>query len=126
MTATSGRSAETAVSDAGGAGHVAVGHPGVAVFLYLQRDRPGMLDRVAEPVQRADTGIAAPGEDQLARAARADELVIDQVRRHPDQRQVTAPLPDHLLPGGERDQVREPLHRDRVAIVDRPLYGFGE
>jgi hypothetical protein len=22
--------------------------------------------------------------------------------------------------------VREPLHRDRVAIVDRPLYGLGE
>ena len=107
-------------------GHVAVGHPRVAVLLYLQRDRPGMLHRVAEPVQRADARIAAPGEDQLAGAACADELVVDQVGRHPDQGQIPAPLPDHLVSGGERDQVRESLHGHGVPVVNRPLHGFGE
>jgi hypothetical protein len=85
-----------------------------------------MLHRVAEPVQRADAGVAAPGEDQLAGAAGADELVVDEVRRHPDQGQVAAPLPDHLVPGGERDQVGETFHGHGVAVTDRPLHGFGE
>ena len=69
---------------AGGAGDVAVGHPGVAVLLDLEL-RPAVLDRVAEAVQRADAGVAALGEDQLARAAGADHLVVDHVRGHPDQ-----------------------------------------
>src|SRR6185437_8175012 len=55
-----------------------------------------------------------------------DELVVDQVGGHPDQGQVTAPLPDHLVPGGERDEVREPLHRHGVTIMDRALDGLGE
>ena len=118
--------AEHGEREPGGAGHVAIGHPGVAMFFDLQRDRPGVLNRVTEPVERADARVAAPREDQLAHAARADELVVDQVRRHPDERQVAAPLPDELVPGGERDQVGEPLHRHGVAITDRPLHGFGE
>ena len=94
-TATSGRSAETAVSSSpvnghgcgrivevcagrsvpdvaahhrerqpGRAGDVAVRHPGVAVLLELEGVRPVALDRVAEPVQRADAGIASPGEHE--------------------------------------------------------------
>ena len=85
-----------------------------------------MLYRVPEPVQRADTGITAPGEDELAHAARADELVVNQVWRHPDQGQVAAPLPDHFVAGGERDQVGETLHSDGVPVMDGPLHGFGE
>ena len=85
-----------------------------------------MLDRVAEAVQRADAGVAAPGEDELARAAHADELVVDQVGRHADQRQVAPPLPDDLVAGRERDEVGEPLHRDRVAVVHEGRDRFGE
>ena len=100
-----------------GAGHVAVGHAGVAVLLELQRRRPAVLDRVAQPVQRADAGVAAPGEHQPAGAAHPDQLVVDDVRRHPHQRQVAAPLADDLVAGGERDQVGEAFERDGVAVV---------
>ena len=106
--------------------HVPVRHPGVAVLLDLERARPAVLDRVPEPVQRAHPGIAAPGEDQLAHAARADQLVVNQVRRHPDHGEVPASLPYHLVPGRERDQVGEPLHRDDVAVVYRPPYSLRE
>ncbi len=54
----------------------------------------------------------------LARAAHADQLVVDDVRRHPDQRQIAPFLPDQLVPGGVWNQVREALERDDVAVVD--------
>jgi hypothetical protein len=77
-------------------------------------------------VQRSDPGIAAPGEDQFAGTAGPDQLVVDHVRGHPDQGQVTPPLPDHLAAGGERDEVREAFHRHRITIVDGPRDGVGE
>lgn len=77
-----------------------------------------MLDRVAEAVQRSDPGVAAPGEHQLARASHADHLVVDEVGSHPDQGEVAAPLADDLVPGGERDQVREPFQGHAVPVVD--------
>jgi hypothetical protein len=107
----------------GGAGHVPVGHPGVAVLLQLQRAGPGVLHRVTEPVQRADARVATPREDQLARAASPDELVVDDVRGHPDEGQIAPPLPDHFAPGGERDEVCETFHGHRIAVVHGPLDG---
>ena len=80
--------------------------------------RPAVLDRIAQPMQRADAGIAAPREGQLARAAHADHLVVDQVRRHADQVQVAPALADDLVPGGERDQVGEAFQRDARAVGD--------
>ena len=47
----------------------------------------------------------------------ADQLVVDQVRRHADERQVAAALADQLVPGRVRDQVREALQRDGVAVA---------
>jgi hypothetical protein len=69
-------------------------------------------------MQRADAGIAAPGEDELSGRAHPDQLVVHQVRGHPDQRQVAPPLPDQLVARGVRDQVREALQRDGVPVVD--------
>jgi len=69
-------------------------------------------------VQRADAGIAAPREDEFARAPHADELVVDQVGRHADQRKVAPALPDDLMAGGEGDQVGEPFHGHGVAVAD--------
>ena len=83
-------------------------------------------DRVAEPVQRADARVAAPREDQLAGAARADDLVVDEVRGHPGERQVAPALADDLVPGGERDEMGEPLERDRVAVVHELGHGIGQ
>ena len=89
----------------------------MAVFFEFQRLRPAVLDGVAQPVQRTYAGIAAPREDEFARAPHADELVVDQVGRHTDQRKAAPALPDDLMAGGEGDQVREPFQGHGVAVV---------
>jgi len=110
----------------GGAGGVAVGHAGVAVLLDLERDRPVVLHGVAEPVQRTDSRVATPGKDQLARTAGADELVVHDVRGHPHQREIFAPLADDLLPRRVRDQVGEALEGHGVAVPHQPCDGVVE
>jgi hypothetical protein len=76
-----------------------------------------VLDRVAQPVKRADAGVASPRERELARAAGADQLVVDDVRRHPDEREVAPALTDQLVAGRVRNQVREAFERDDVAVA---------
>ena len=105
---------------------VGVGHGGVRMLLDRDRLRPAVLDRVAEAVQRADAGIAAPGEHQLVGAAHADELVVDEVRRHPDQREMLAALADDLVPRRIRNEMGEPLHGHGIAIPDGRFDGLGE
>src|SRR5690606_3870100 len=73
-------------------------------------------------VQRADTGVAAPGEDQLLRAASADHLVVDQVRGHADQGQIPLALADDLVAGSEGNQVGEAFQRNGVAIIDEGVH----
>jgi hypothetical protein len=77
-------------------------------------------------VQRADARVAGPGEHQLGRAAGPDELVVDDVRGHPDQGQPAPALPDDLVAGGDRDEVGEALQRDGVAVVHQLGDGVGE
>ena len=101
-----------------GAGRVPVRHPRVAVLVELDRSGPAVLDRVAEAVQRADARVAAVGEHELAGGAHPDHLVVEDVRRHPDQLELAPALAQQLVAGGERDQVGEALHRDRVAVGD--------
>ena len=69
-------------------------------------------------MQRADARIAAPGERELARAARADQLVVDEVGRHAHEMQVAPALADQLVAGRERDEVREALEREAGAVGD--------
>src|SRR3954451_16570498 len=69
-------------------------------------------------MQRANPGVAAVREDELRRAADTHHLVVQDVRRHPDQLEILPALADHLVPSGERDQMREPLHRKRCTIGD--------
>jgi hypothetical protein len=89
------------------------------VLLKFERHRVAVLDGVAQPVQRADAGVAAPGEHELARASGTDHLVVHDVRRHPDQREVAAALTDDLLAGGDRDEVGESLQCDARAVLDK-------
>jgi len=96
------------------------------MFLDRQRARPLVLDRVAQTMQRADARIAAPREDQLRHAARANHLVVDDVRRQAHHGQVAAPLTDDLVPRGERDEMREPLEGKTVAVAHKLLDGFPE
>ena len=98
----------------------------MAVFFDLEGARPAVLDRIAEAMQRADARIAAVGEDELACGPDADQLVVEDVRCHPDQLELGSALADQLVPGGKRDQVREALERDGVAIVDELGECLGE
>lgn len=98
----------------------------MAMLLSVQGHRPAVLDRLAEAVQRPHPRITAPGEDELAGAAHADQLVIDQVRGHTYQREVTLLLSDHLVPGRKGDKMRKPFHCDNIAIPDETGNGFAQ
>lgn len=108
------------------AGHIRVGHVRVAVFAQLQRRRPAVFHRIAQPVQRAHARIAAPGKAQRRRAAGTDQLVVNQVRGHPHQPQVAFALADHLVAGGVRDQVGKAFHCHAIAICDQLCHGLGQ
>ena len=60
------------------------------------------------------------------RAVGADQLIVDDVRRHAHERQVLALMPDDFVAGGERNQVREALEGDGVAVVDEFLDGVSK
>ena len=98
----------------------------MTVLLELDRVRPAFFDRIPESRQRTDTGIATPREHHLAHAAHANQLVVNDIRRHADDREVAAALADDLVSGRVGDQVCEPLHRDAVAIVDIVSNRLGE
>ncbi len=108
------------------AGSVSGRHTGMRVFFERERSGPALLHRIAQPMQRADARIAAPGENQLRRAARADQLIVDQIRRHADQRQIAAPLTDDLVPRGERNQVCEAFQSHHITVANHFLDGLFE
>jgi len=45
-------------------------------------------------------------------------LIVDQIRRHADQVQAAPLLADDLVAGGKRNQVRETLECDALAVAD--------
>src|SRR6185437_9739056 len=69
-------------------------------------------------VQRAHARVPGVGEDELAGGADADQLVVEDVGRHPDQLQITPLLADQLVARGEGNQVREPLQGDGISVTD--------
>ena len=77
-------------------------------------------------MQRADARIAAPGKLELANATRANQLIVNQVRRHADNRQVALRLANHFVPSGGRNQMRESFERNHVTVVDNVPDGFVE
>src|SRR6185503_16991041 len=109
----------------GRAGRKPGDHPEMRVLLERELRRPG-LDRAPERVQAADARVPGPAEDELLRAARRDQLVIDQIRRQPAERQILLALPDDLMPRREADEMREPLDDDGVAVLDEGGDGFAE
>jgi hypothetical protein len=98
----------------------------VLVLLDFERRGPALLDRVPQAVERAHTGVAAPGEHQFFDAACADELVVDHIGGHADHGQVAALLANNLMARRKRDQMSEPFKRDGVAVLDEFLNGFFE
>ena len=69
--------------------------------------------RCSEPTP----GLPPHENVSLRGAPGADQLVVDDVGRHPHQVQVAPALADDLVPGGVRDEVGEALERRRVAVV---------
>jgi len=84
----------------------------------LERLRPALLDGIPEAMQRADARVASPGENQLLRAAGANQLVVEEIRRHPNQRQVADALTDDLVARRERNEMREALECDPMPRPD--------
>jgi hypothetical protein len=96
----------------------------MAVFIDLEWTGPVVLDGIPQPVERSDTGIPTPREHQLRRAAHADHLVEQHIRRQANQREITPTLADDLVAGGERNEVGEPFHGHAVAVMDQGLDRF--
>jgi hypothetical protein len=96
--------------------------------MFLQRKRlgPAVLDGIAQPVQRPHARIAAPGEYETIRRTHADQLVVDQIRGHPHQREVPTLLPQHLVGRRERDEMRKALHCHAIPVMDVRGNGLGE
>ena len=68
-------------------------------------------------MKRADTWVAQPAEDQLARDAGGDHLVVNQVRCQPAEREIPPPLADDLVASGEADEMGEALDRDGISVA---------
>ena len=105
---------------------VGVGHRGVRVLLEYHLVRHGLFIGVAEAEERAHARVPAPREDELVGTPHPDHLVVDDVRRHPDQGEAADPLADDLGPGGVRDEVGEAFRRHRAPRFDVSRDGLGE
>src|SRR5437016_2349044 len=64
-----------------------------------------------------ESRVSGAAEHELAGAAGRDHLVADHIGRDPGEGQVALALANDLVPRGERDQVREALDRDGVAVA---------
>ena len=59
-------------------------------------------------------------------AACGNHLIVDQIRRGTRKHEIAFSLADDLVPGRERDQVREPGCVDKVAIAHKLGYGLAQ
>jgi hypothetical protein len=84
------------------------------------------FERVTNPMERTDAGVATPRKDEPPRHAAADHLIVEDVGRHPDELEVRAPLANGFVTGSERDQMREALECDPVLVADDFLDALGE
>ncbi|MCY1182051.1 hypothetical protein D9M73_225900 [compost metagenome] len=98
----------------------------MAVFFDLHGLRPLLFHGITQAVQRAYTGVTAPGENQFAGATGTDQLIVDQVRSHTYQGQLFLALTNDFMPGGSRNQVREAFEGDTVTVMDKLLHGIVE
>ena len=93
----------------------------MGVLFECQWIGPALLHGIAQTMQRPDAGIAAPRKDQLRHATGADQLIVNQIRGHADERQIAAALTDDLVTGGEWNQVSEALQSHNVTVANHFL-----
>jgi len=67
---------------------------------------------------RLPTRVAGPRERRLSRTAGGDQLIVDQIRRGPDQLEIAFLLSDDLVSRGERDKMGEPCEIDTITVGD--------
>src|SRR5882724_4604161 len=118
--------AEYGEGQSAGSGGIGVGHVGMDALVDLQRLRPILFDRLAQSVERAHARIASPGEDQLARQAHADDLVIDQIGGHADQCQIALALANRLQRRRRGDQMGKAFEGDAIAVLDQMPHRLGQ
>ena len=69
-------------------------------------------------MQRADAGIASPGEDEPPGAAHTNHLIVDKVRRHADQAEIPPLSADDLVARREGNQVGKPLYGQNGSVAN--------
>ena len=47
-----------------------------------------------------------------------DQLIADEIRCHPNQREIAATLTNQLVSGRERNEMRESLEGDDIAVAN--------
>ena len=95
-----------------------VRHCGVTVLLDVEADAATRArSHLGSDGTIPTPGLPAHEKTSLRADAHPDHLVVDQVGRHPDQRQITTLLPDDLVPGGEWDEMGEALQRDCLTVA---------
>jgi hypothetical protein len=98
----------------------------MGMLFHFQGAGPLLLDCIPQAVQGTNPWVTSPGKDQLPRATGADELIVYQVWRQPDQCQIAPALPNDFVPGGKRNQMREAFEGNSIAITHSILDGFSE
>ena len=88
------------------------------IFFNVERPRPPFLDSVAESMKQTESGIARPGEYELASTTGPDHLIEDEIGAQPNQCEVLPLLPDNFMSGRKRDQMAESFQRHGVAIMN--------
>src|SRR5690349_5108178 len=96
----------------------------MVVLFDRKRRGPVILYSIPQPMQRADSRVATPGKDKLRSASRSDQLIVDQVRSHPNQREIATSLADNLVTGGKGNEVRKSFERDDVSVAHHFLNRF--
>src|SRR3546814_3276696 len=78
---------------------------------------PMMFNSIAEPMQRTDTGIAAPGKHQPISTAHADHLVVDDAGRLPDRGGVPSFLTNDFMRCPKGTQMCKTFDRNALAFA---------
>src|SRR6266700_427925 len=99
-------------------GNVAPYHAIMGVFFKFKWSGNVFFDGTTKAMQWANAGVAQVAEHHLPRYACRHHLIVDQVRRHPNQRQVAAVLANDLMSSGKTDEGSKAFNSNRHPVMD--------